>query len=271
MQAMGDDPVAVNRDMWNELALLHGQDRVYDVEGFLRGDDTLDEVEVGMAGDVRGLDLLHLQCHFGLDTLSWARRGARVTGVDFSPAAIERARSLAEQAGLEATFIEADTQALPEDLAGRFDVVFASYGVLCWIGDLDAWMQGAAMALRPGGRLVLVEFHPLYVMVDRVEPLELGFPYGGGAAHRFEEEGSYADPDLATTANVTIEFPHSLGEIVTAAIRAGLVVRHLEEHLQASGDGRNILSEQPDGRYRLVVSGQELPLLFSLVAERPAS
>lgn len=148
-------------------------------------------------------------------------------------------------------------------------MAFASYGVLCWIGDLDAWMRGAALALRPGGRLVLVEFHPLYTMVDRVDPLELGFPYGGGAPCRFEEAGSYADPDLATSANVTIEFPHSVGEVVTAAIDAGLAVRRLEEHLRASGDGRDILTEQPGGGYRLVVAGQELPLLYSLVAQRP--
>jgi SAM-dependent methyltransferase len=271
MPAMGEDPVVVNRAAWDELALLHGQDRVYDVGGFLRGDDTLDPLETGLVGDARGLDLLHLQCHFGLDTLSWARRGARVTGVDFSPVAIERARSLAVRAGLDATFIEADTQALPGRLAGRFDVAFASYGVLCWIGDLDAWMRGASLALRPGGRLVLVEFHPLYTMVDRVEPLELGFPYGGGAPCRFEEAGSYADPDLETSANVTIEFPHSVGEVVTAAIDAGLAVRRLEEHLRASADGRDILTEQTGGGYRLVVSGHELPLLYSLVAERPAA
>ena len=250
---MGEDPVVVNRAAWDELALLHGQDRVYDVDGFLRGDDTLDPLETGLVGDARGLDLLHLQCHFGLDTLSWARRGARVTGVDFSPVAIERARSLAVRAGLDATFIEADTQALPGRLAGRFDVAFASYGVLCWIGDLDAWMRGASLALRPGGRLVLVEFHPLYTMVDRVEPLELGFPYGGGAPY-----ANYMPP-------------MGMGEVVTAAIDAGLAVRRLEEHLRASADGRDILTEQTGGGYRLVVSGHELPLLYSLVAERPAA
>ena len=115
---MGEHPGVVNRAAWDELARLHGQDRVYDVDGFLRGNDTLDALETGLVGDVRGLDLLHLQCHFGLDSLSWARRGARVTGVDFSPVAIERARSLAGRAGLDATFLEADTQALPGQLAG---------------------------------------------------------------------------------------------------------------------------------------------------------
>lgn len=185
--------------------------------------------------------------------------------------AVERARSLAASAGLDATFVQADTQALPDELAGRFDTVFASYGVLYWIRDLDAWMAGAAMALRRGGRLVIVENHPLYTMVDSVEPLQLGFPYGGGTPHRFEEAGSYADPDMETTANVTIEFPHSLGEIVSAALGAGLILRHLEEHLHAPSDGRNLLTRaSADDDYRMVVAGQQLPLLFSLVAERPS-
>jgi SAM-dependent methyltransferase len=269
MRAVGDDALALNRAMWDELAAKHGQDAVYDVEGFLRGDGTLHDVELELAGDVAGRDLLHIQCHFGLDSLSWARRGARVTGVDFSPVAVQRARSLAAQAGLEADFLVADSQSLPQELAGRFDIAVASYGVLCWIGDLDAWMDGAAMSLRPGGRLVLVDFHPLHTMVDSLDPLELGFPYGGNAPHRFEEAGSYADPDLETTQNVTIEFPHSLGEIVTAAVDAGLVVRGLAEHLDASFDGRNILGAPgPDGRFRMRLAGHDLPILFSLVAER---
>jgi SAM-dependent methyltransferase len=265
---MADDAAQLNRALWDERARLHGQDNVYDVDGFLRGEDTLHEVETALAGDVTGCDLLHLQCHFGLDTLSWARRGARVTGVDFSPVAIERATALAAQAGLEASFRVADTQALPDDLAGRFDLAVATYGVLVWIADVDAWMAGAAMALRPGGKLVLVEFHPLYQMVDRVEPLELGFPYGGARPQRFEEPGSYADPALVTTANVSIEYPHSLGEVVTAAATAGLVVREVGEHLDASLEGRNVLEPSADGRYRLRVSGHELPVLMSVVAER---
>ncbi len=156
-------------------------------------------------GSVEGLDLLHIQCHFGMDTLSWGRLGARVVGVDFSRVAIERARRLAERTGLAAEFVGGDSQALPAELAGRFDVAFASYGVLCWIGDLGAWMRSAAAALRPGGKLVLIDLHPLYVMFDSVDPLVLDFPYQGAEPLRFDSPGSYADMDAPTTANATVQ------------------------------------------------------------------
>ncbi len=265
---MEGEALDLNRALWNELAAMHGKDAVYDVDAFLAGQDTLHDLEAELAGDVAGLDLLHLQCHFGMDTISWARRGARVTGVDFSPVAVDRARALAAQTGVDATFVEADTQALPADLAGRFDLVVATYGVLCWIGDLDAWMGGAAAALREGGRLILIDYHPLYGMMDKLEPLELGFDYGGGAPERFESAGSYADPDLPTTANVTIEFSHSLGEIVTAAAAAGLTVTRLLEPPDADHDGRGLAVKGADGRHRVEVQGRWIPIVYALTARR---
>lgn len=157
--------LAANRALWDSLAETHGTtatDQSYDVEAFLGGQQTLRSIERELAGDVAGKDLLHLHCHFGMDTLNWARLGARVTGVDFSPVAITRARALAERAGLVADFVVADTQRLPDSLAAGFDVVVATYGVLSWIADVNAWMRGAARALRPGGRLVLVDIHPAF-------------------------------------------------------------------------------------------------------------
>jgi SAM-dependent methyltransferase len=260
----------LNRAMWDERARLHGtssRDRTYDVAAFLAGADTLGEPELGLAGDVSGLDLLHLQCHFGMDTLSWARRGARVTGVDFSPVAVERARALAAETGLAAEFVEADTQALPSTLDGRFDLVVATYGVLVWIGDLDAWFAGAHRALRrDGGRLVLADFHPAYVMAGTVEPLDLDWPYGGGQPMRDSSSGSYADRELATTANESVSYPYNLGEIVTAAARAGFRIEWLGEHLDADRDGRGLLRSDPDGRYRFRISNSTLPVLYSLRA-----
>jgi len=147
------DVLAPNRALWDVRAEVHGTtaaDRFYDVDAFLAGRQTLYALERGLAGDVAGKDLLHLQCHFGMDTLSWARLGARVTGVGFSPVAVERARRLAGHAGIEATFVEADTQRLPASLAGRFDVAVATFGVLCWNRDLGAWVAGAGASLRAG-------------------------------------------------------------------------------------------------------------------------
>jgi len=263
---VNDEDLETNRAFWDERAARHGQDAYYDVAGFLGGSSPLHDVELRLLPDVAGLDLLHLQCHFGLDTLAWTRRGARVTGVDFSAVAVERAVGLAARAGLAAEFLQADTQRLPASLDGRFDVVFASYGVLAWIRDVNAWMAGAASALRPGGRLVLVELHPAATMVETVDPLLVDFPYGGAAPLHFDSPGSYADPELDTAANDTVQHAHSLGEVVTAVAAAGLVVQELREYLDAESDDRGILVRGDDGRYRLPFGDQYLPVLYSLVA-----
>ncbi|MGZ8580607.1 MAG: class I SAM-dependent methyltransferase [Actinomycetota bacterium] len=266
----------LNRSLWDERAGLHGQDDYYDVAGFLAGasslaDRELDEVRAAV-GDVDGLDVLHLQCHFGLDTLSFARLGAQATGLDFSSVAVERARGLAADAGLDATFVEADSQHLPSELEGRFDLVFASYGVLCWIADLAAWMRSAAAALRTGGRLVLVDLHPASQMVGAVDPLEFDFPYLGAEPQRFEAPGSYAAPDADTTANTSVEYAHGLGEIITAAVGAGLRIDALIEWLDEAFDPRGgILAVEDDGRFRLRLGGgggHPLPLTFSLRATK---
>ncbi|GIH99365.1 class I SAM-dependent methyltransferase [Planobispora takensis] len=270
--AGGEDGLAQNRALWDERARLHGStaaDRFYDVESFLAGRQTLYALERELAGDVTGKDLLHLQCHFGMDTLSWARLGAHVTGVDFSPVAIERARLLAGRAGLTAAFVEADTQRLPSGLAGRFDLVVATYGVLCWIADIAAWARSAAMALRPGGSLVLVDLHPAYQSVASLDPLVVDWPYGGGEPQRETVSGTYADPDLATPEQETVQYPHSLGEIVTAVARAGLTVKHLGEHIAADFDPRGILPPDEDGLYRLPFGDSHLPVLYSLRATSP--
>ena len=269
---MGDTDL--NRALWDERAELHGQDDYYDVAGFLGGASTLSERELAevdaAVGNVAGLDVLHLQCHFGLDTLSFARLGARATGLDFSPVAIDRARGLAREAGLDATFIEADSQRLPTELEGGFDLVFASYGVLCWIADIDGWMRSAHAALRPGGHLVLIDLHPASQMVGGVDPLEFDFPYLGGAPMRFEASGSYAAPHADTSASTSVEYAHGLGEIVTAAITSGLRVDALTEWLDESFDPRGgILAAESDGPFRLRPGGGfPVPLTFSLGATK---
>jgi SAM-dependent methyltransferase len=268
-EASSQDGLELNRALWDVRAQVHGsspEDRFYDVESFLAGRQTLYQMERDLAGEVAGRDLLHLQCHFGMDTLNWARLGARVTGVDFSPVAIERARELAVRTGLTATFVEADTQHLPASLAGGFDLAVATYGVLCWIGDLNAWMRNAAMTLRPGGDLILVDIHPAFQTVSSIDPLVVDWPYGGGQAHRETQTGTYADPGLRTPAQDAVEYPHSLGEIVTAAADAGLTIKHLGEYIAAEFDPRGFLPQSPDGLYRLPFGDSHLPIMYSLRA-----
>jgi SAM-dependent methyltransferase len=262
-----------NRAHWDALAAVHGQDDYYDAEALVAGADTLSDHEDaavrGAVGEVDGRDVMHLQCHIGFDSISLARRGARVTGVDFSPASLAKARDLAARAGAEAEFVEADATALPPELHERFDLVYSSMGVLCWIEDLAAWMRSVRAALRPGGRLALVEIHPLYNMVGAREPLLLDFPYAADGPRRFEEPGSYADRDADVAVPTEIVYAHSLGETVSAAIGAGLRIDALREHLDTSFDPRgDVLTPQDDGRLGLRVSGERLPVLFTLLATR---
>ncbi|KPM56688.1 hypothetical protein ACG83_02010 [Frankia sp. R43] len=269
------EALELNRARWDELARLHGQDDYYDVEGFLAGRCALsarerDEVTAAV-GALSDVDLLHVQCHFGLGTLSWARLGARVTGLDFSGVAVERASALAAAAGLGARFVQADAQRLPSDLAASFDLVVASYGVLPWISDVAAWMNSAATALRPGGAMVLIDGHPLTQMVETAEPVRFDFPYQGGAAHRLPSTTFYADSATRLRTTHTVQYPHGLGEIVTAAAAAGLRVTRLSEYLDAEGpQGRQeLMVRGSDGRWRLFLAGREIPVEYALHARLP--
>jgi SAM-dependent methyltransferase len=265
----------INRAHWDALADAHGHgDPIYDVEALIAGRDSLREAEAAgvreAVGAVAGLDVMHLQCHIGFDAISLARRGARVTAVDFSPSALEKARTLARRCEVHVDFVEADATKLPVELHNRFDLVYATIGVLVWIDDVRAWMRSAAAALRGGGKLLLVDIHPLNQMVGSLDPLELDFPYGFDGPRTFDEPGSYAGAELPVAATATVEYGHSIAEIVMAALGAGLRLQHLEEHMDADFDPRgNLLEPDEDGRYRLRVDGELLPMLFSLVAAKP--
>lgn len=264
---------ATNCSFWDGLAAVHGQDDYYDSRALVAGQSSLVEEEESAlraaVGDVAGLNVLHVQCHIGFDTVTLARRGARVTGVDFSEASLAKARNLAERCGVGIDFVAADVTDLPGKLRNRFDLAWATFGVLCWIADVDAWMGSVAATLAPGGQLVLIDGHPLAKMVASTDPPVLYLPYGGGAPQHFEDSISYTN--VTAPGRPTVEFPYSLGEIVTAASGAGLVVADLVEHLDVSFDHRSgHVNREADGRYRLRVSGQVLPTLFTMRAARPA-
>jgi SAM-dependent methyltransferase len=261
------DATETNRAHWESLAQVHAAQYTgyYDADALIAGRDTVPDG----VGDVTGLDVMHLQCHLAYDAISLARRGARVCGVDFSARALSAAADLASRCGVALELVEASSTDLPASLHERLDVVYATIGVLGWIKDVDAWMRNVFLALRPGGRLFLHEIHPLYLMFESVEPVELDFPYAFDGPRAFDEEGSYADPDASVGATRTMEFAHSLGEVVTAAVRSGLRVDALEEHLETDREHRGgVLPVEPDGRYRLRVSGELLPVLYTLRASK---
>jgi SAM-dependent methyltransferase len=269
------DATALNRAHWDDLAAVHGEgDDVYDVAALAAGEYDLREaeraaLELATGGDVAGLEVLHVQCHIGFDSVALARRGARVVGADFSPASLAKARAIADRCGVEVAFVEADSRALPSSLHGRFDLVYATYGVFNWIDDVAAWMRSAFAALRPGGRLVVVEIHPLCMGANSADPFVLDFPYADDGPRTFDDPGSYADRDAQVGATTTIEHAHSVGEVVTAALGAGFTVLGLAEGLDAEHDVRGgFLPREDDGRYRMRHCGIALPILYSLVASR---
>jgi 2-polyprenyl-3-methyl-5-hydroxy-6-metoxy-1,4-benzoquinol methylase len=254
----------LNRAWWDERVPLHVASDFYDVAGFKEGANTLRPFEVDEVGDVAGRSLVHLQCHFGLDTLSWARRGARVTGLDFSEPAIEAARLLAADAGIDAEFVVANVHDAAAALEGRrFDVVYTGLGALNWLPDLQAWAQVVASLVTPGGFLYLSEFHP-FSSVFADDDLTVERDYFQGA-FLYDDPGTYADLEAKTEHNRTEEWEHPLGDVVSAVIDAGLEIELLHEHdytLFARWpflEGRDGLYRQPEGKPRL-------PLMYSLRA-----
>lgn len=270
------DLVRANRDLWDGWTELHVPSEFYDVEGFKAGRDTLDAVELEGVGDVKGTSLLHLQCHFGLDTLSWARRGARVTGVDFSEKAVAHARRLAHELGIEARFIQADvtdTDALLGRLGGeRFDVVFTSHGTISWLPDLRPWARTVAGALKPGGTFFIADSHPFtWIFDDEItEPgLRFRYKYFGREALRWEEKGSYAVPD-ADFEGVSYSWQHTFEEIIGSLVEAGLRITSLREYPYLAWRWFPWMVKHGDGCYRLPEDMPQIPLMFSLTASKPS-
>jgi SAM-dependent methyltransferase len=258
----------LNRGWWDERVPLHVASDFYDVEAFKAGASKLRDFELEDVGDVSGRSLVHLQCHFGLDTLSWARRGARVTGLDFSEPAIETARRLADETGLDAEFVVASLYDAPAALGERrFDVVYTGFGALNWLPDIRRWAEVVGRLVVPGGFLYLSEFHPFsYVFGD--DDLTVEYDYFRREPLLFEDPGSYTDPAAPTVSNRTEEWQHQLGQIVTAIVDAGLTVELLREHDYTLFPQWPFLEER-DGTYRLPAGQPRLPLMYSLRARAP--
>jgi len=256
-----------NQELWDGWTGIHRGSSFYDLDAFLSGDSSLKEIEREALGEVDGKRLLHLQCHFGMDTLSWARLGAEATGVDFSPKAIEAARELAAQAGIEAEFLCADVTQLPAEWSGRFDIVFTSYGVLPWLPDLDAWAATIARVLRPGGAFHLVEFHPMVGMLDD-DGRTLRHPYfHSPEPGRYEVQGSYADPE-ADFRHEAFEWAHGFEDVLMSLIGAGLSIRELQEYDYSPHGCYPYLEEREPGRWMVRGADQRLPLVFHVLASR---
>jgi SAM-dependent methyltransferase len=277
-QPADDEPVAANRKAWDGRVEAHV--RAYGAEAFADDPTAISRVVRQDAaslrpylptGGVAGLDLVHLQCHIGLDTLSWARLGARATGVDFSGEAIRAARSLAGRAGLDARFEVCSNEDAPERLGATFDVVYTSVGVLMWLERLDTWAEAVARLLRPGGVLYVRDSHPLLHALDDERDddlLVLARPYfATGTPLRFDDGLTYAGGGQQPA--TTYEWPHSLAEVVQSVLNAGLRLRALTESSSTlPWRALPFLEETAEGF--AAPDRSALPLEFSLIASKDA-
>jgi 2-polyprenyl-3-methyl-5-hydroxy-6-metoxy-1,4-benzoquinol methylase len=266
-----DEQLESNKHLWNKLTRAHLASDFYDVEGFRAGRNQLLPIEVSEVGDVRGKSLLHLQCHFGLDTLSWARLGAMVTGVDFSDSAIDTARSLAAESALEAQFICSDIYALQRVLDREFDIVFTSYGVLCWLPDLEKWAKIISHYLKSGGIFYIAEFHPLVYIFNRrsdATALRISWSYfSKGEPEKFQGGCDYAS-DLKHDL-ISYEWQYSLGKIINSLIGAGLRIQFLHEHPECPCSWFPAMNKDP-GHRMWRIEGDPIPLTFSIRAIKSA-
>ena len=265
-----DEFLGSNRELWDEWTTIHESSDFYDLQAFREGGVRLSDYEIEQVGDVQGKTLLHLQCHFGIDSLSWARLGANVTGADFSPKAIELATSLAADLGLDARFVESNVYDLRKRLDGSFDVVYTSRGVLNWLPDIRGWARVVADFVKPGGIFYMTEAHPIAWALDETLPLVFRYDYWERAEpEAFDVEGSYADTSADVKTEKEYSWNHGLGEILTALIDAGLTIELLHEYPFSAWD-MGFTVEAPDSTWVVPDSVQgELPLFYSLRARKP--
>ncbi len=267
----------VNRVNWDDRAAIHMADRTgsYRVSEFLAGGDCLHDIEHDEIGDVRGKRIAHLQCHFGLDTLSLARRGASCVGLDFSPVALAGARDLQRRTGLDASFVAGNVYDARRLITGSFDLVYVTWGAINWLPDMKAWAQVVASLLKPGGALYLLEGHPSLLTIDEYsEKLHPAYDWRTPPDRPIimTEENSYTGDKDQIAHPETHEWIHPLSDIINAVIAAGLTLDWLHEHERLAWQFAPIMVKVEEGLrrplWRLPDGFPRLPLAFSLSARK---
>jgi len=272
--SMDDVAPRANLANWEARVPLHAASEDYDLAGYLADPDKLSGVvsyDAPSLGDLTGLRVVHLQCHIGTDTLSLARLGGEVTGVDFSPSALEVAQDLAAAAGADIRYVESSVDDVPDRLPETFDLVYTGVGALNWLPSVPRWARVVSGLLSPGGRLYLREGHPIMWATDDErddDQLVIAYPYFEDAGPtRWDDPTTYAGAG-EVEASVTYEWNHGLGEIVQAVLDAGLRLTRLEEHREVEWQELPCMVPTGGGRYRLPRHGERLPLMYTLEAIR---
>jgi len=254
-----------NREAWNKKTEIHIASDLYDIEGFKKGKNTLYDIELNELGDVKNKRILHLQCHFGLDTLSLSRMGASVTGIDFSDVGIKYAKSLSLDTSLKASFIEANVYDLSELLNDAYDIVFCSYGSLCWLPDLDNWAKMIEKVLLPGGFFYIVDYHPMLNTFDCLLSDTERCYFNTDEPFKRHWKGTYTNYNNEIE-TVEYNWNHSLAEIFQALSAINLTISNFNEYSYLPANWFPNLVKGADDLYRVKNHEDKYPLLFSIKA-----
>lgn len=254
------DYFEMNRAGWDRRAVAHFDSNFYDLAGFLAGETSLREIELAELGDVSGKSLLHLQCHFGMDTLSWARKGAICTGVDLSPVAIQKAQELAQELKLNSKFVCTDVYSFQRPDSAPYDIVFTSYGAVCWLPDLNRWAEVVASNLAVGGRFYIAEFHPIYDLLA-------GYSYFTQVQPDVDEEGTYTENGAESIAKLAT-WAHPMSSVINALLNVGIQIERVSEFPFSPYNCFEGMVEREPGRFYLSHKGNDVPIVYSITGRK---
>jgi 2-polyprenyl-3-methyl-5-hydroxy-6-metoxy-1,4-benzoquinol methylase len=261
--------IEINRHSWNNRTEAHIKSEFYDLAGFLNGKSSLNEIELNLLGDIKGKTILHLQCHFGQDSISLSRLGAEVTGVDLSDKAIESAKQIAKETKSNTKFICCNIYEIPQHLNEKFDIVFTSYGTIGWLPDLDMWAKIVSKFLKPNGQFIFVEFHPVVWMFD--DNFEkIGYRYFNSGPIIETESGTYADRK-ADISQSFVNWHHSISEVLNSLINNGLEIKLFDEFDYSPYNCFNKTIEIEPKKFRIEHLDDKIPMVFSVMATRKSN
>ncbi len=263
------DYFELNKQAWDQRTRVHADSSFYDNESFLKGRNSLSKAELATLGDVTGKSIIHLQCHFGQDTLSLARMGATTIGVDISTEAINLARQLNDQLGLNSRFIECNVLDTLAHVNETFDIVFVTFGATCWLPDLKPWSEIVSQLLKPGGFLYYHEFHPTFYLIDEKTKL-IGYPYFNTGAMIEESSSSYTENSEDMNFK-EVFWSHSMGELFTSLLDAGLRLDLINEYDFSPYNCFENMEERAPREYVMDINGIRLPHTLELIVSKPIS
>lgn len=266
-ELMSNNYIETNESLWNKKVEPHTKSDFYNLEAFKKGWNSLRHIEMNALSDeVKDKSMLHLQCHFGQDSLAWSRLGAKVTGIDFSENAITKAQELNDELKLDATFIHSNVYDVRKHIQKKFDIVFTSYGVICWLPDLDKWAKVIADSLEPNGVFYMVETHPALIIYDLDNPKNLRLQYDYFHNPTPDEElitGTYADNE-ADLKHQEFTWSHSISEVIMPLLKHGLVLESFNEYPYSTWDCFPNQEKVGDEKFVFGNLGKSLPHLFEL-------